>query len=249
MSTDSTESIFQQFQQAIGQGKLIALVTVLAGTGTGNKLLLRPDGTSVGDLGHAGLNEVARNRAAPLLQQQRSERFPVTVDEQAWDLFVDVQAPPPRLIVVGAVHIAIHLVAIARQLGFHTVVVDARSAFATPERFAHAHQLIQQWPADALAALEIDGSTSIAMLTHDEKLDNPSLQVALESPAQYIGALGSRKTHAKRVAALKAEGVTDAQLARIHAPIGLNLGGRMPEEIALAIMAEIVSVRNGRTQG
>lgn len=247
MRTDSTGTIFQQFQQAIRRGKLVALATVLSGAGAGNKLLLHPDGTSVGDLGHAALNDAVQARMATLIDEQRSERFPVTAADQAWDVFVDVQAPPPRLIVVGAVHIAIHLVAIARQLGFHTVVVDARSAFATPERFDHADQLIPQWPADALTELEIDESTSIAMLTHDEKLDNPSLLVALNSPAQYIGALGSRKTHAKRVAALQAEGATDAQIARIHAPIGLDLGGRKPEEIALSIMAEIVAVRNGRS--
>ncbi|MCB0096622.1 MAG: XdhC family protein, partial [Caldilineaceae bacterium] len=185
-------------------------------------------------------------RAQELMREQRSERFSLSAEGQEYDLFVDVQAPPPKLIVVGAVHIAIHLVAFAKQLGFHTMVVDARSAFATDDRFPHVDELITQWPADALSELGIDESTCVVVLTHDEKLDNPALAVAVKSPAQYIGALGSKKTHARRVEALKAEGVTDEQISRIHAPIGIDLGGRKPEEIAVSIIAEIVAVRNGQ---
>jgi xanthine dehydrogenase accessory factor len=123
--------------------------------------------------------------------------------------------------------------------------VDARSVFATPERFAHADELILRWPAKALAEMKLDESSYVVVLTHDEKLDNPALKIALESPARYIGALGSPKTHAKRIARLKAEGVSDEQLQRIHAPIGLDIGAERPEEIALSIMAEIVAVSHG----
>ena len=138
------------------------------------------------------------------------------------------------------------LVTFARVLGFRTIVVDARRAFATPARFAHAHELRIGWPADILADINLNEATYLVTLTHDAKLDNPALLYALNSPVRYIGALGSRRTHAERVAALKANGATDAQIARIHTPIGLNLGGRRPEEIAVAIMAEIVQVMNGR---
>ena len=131
-------------------------------------------------------------------------------------------------------------------MGFHTTVVDARSAFATPDRFAHADRIILQWPDDALAELELDEGCYIAILSHDDKLDVPALKVALASRARYIGALGSRRTMAGRAQKLREMGISDEQLARVHNPIGLNLGGRRPEEIALAIMAEIVAVRNGQ---
>jgi xanthine dehydrogenase accessory factor len=131
-------------------------------------------------------------------------------------------------------------------LGFETIVVDSRTAFATPERFGHATQLVVRWPADALAELRLDEGCYVVVLTHDAKIDDPALARAVQSPARYVGALGSRRTHEKRLASLRALGVPDAALARIHAPIGLDLGGRAPEEIALAIMAEIVAVRNGR---
>lgn len=238
--------LFATFEQAVRKAKLVALGTVIDGPSTGAKLLLWPNGVTEGDLGNATLNAQVTARAKELLVEQKSARFSANVEGQEYDIFIDVQAPPPKLIVVGAVHIAIHLVAFAKQLGFHTVVVDARSAFATDERFPHVDELITQWPADALTELGIDESTCIVVLTHDEKLDNPALAVAIRSPAQYIGALGSKKTHARRVDALKAEGVTDAQIGRIHAPIGIDLGGRKPEEIAVSIIAEIVAVRNGQ---
>jgi len=242
-------SLFDTFQQAVRDGQLVALATVIAGDGLGNKLLIRPDGTVRGDLGDATVNAQVQERTRELLAVQRSERFTIETDTAQCEVFVDVQAPPPQLIMVGAVHIAIHLAAFANQLGFRTIVVDARSAFATEERFPHVDELITQWPADALQELGMNEATSIVVLTHDEKLDNPALQVAVNSRAQYIGALGSRRTHAKRVDALRAAGVTDAQIARIHAPIGLDLGGRKPEEIAVSIIAEIVAVRNGHDPG
>ncbi|MCB9152252.1 MAG: XdhC family protein [Caldilineaceae bacterium] len=238
--------LFDTFENAVRKAKLVALCTIIGGPHVGAKLLLWPDGAVEGDLGSATLNREVAQRAQELMREQRSERFSLSAEGQEYDLFVDVQAPPPKLIVVGAVHIAIHLVAFAKQLGFHTMVVDARSAFATDDRFPHVDELITQWPADALSELGIDESTCVVVLTHDEKLDNPALAVAVKSPAQYIGALGSKKTHARRVAALKAEGVTDAQISRIHAPIGIDLGGRKPEEIAVSIIAEIVAVRNGQ---
>jgi xanthine dehydrogenase accessory factor len=238
-------TLYEHLTTAIKTGKLVALATIIAGPGLGNKLLLWPKGEVLGTLGTPELDTEVRTRAATLLAAQRTERFTLPSAAGAVEVFVEVHAPPPKLIIVGAVHIAIPLVTFGKALGFYTVVLDARSAFATPERFGHADQLIIQWPADALPAIGIDEATCIVVLTHDEKIDNPALAIALRSPARYIGALGSKKTHARRVAALKEEGITDAEIARLHAPIGLEIGARRPEEIAVAIIAQIVAVANG----
>lgn len=237
--------IYDLLKQSLNSEELVALATVVAGPGVGNKLLIWPDGRTAGDLGSAELNERVVRYSAALLIDQRSERASFEVAGETVEVFIDVYPPPPKLIIVGAVHIAIPLVTFAKELGFRTIVVDARSAFATPERFAHADELILKWPAKALEEITIDEATYIVVLTHDEKLDNPALKIALESPARYIGALGSVKTHAKRVEKLKAQGVTDEQLQRIHAPIGLDLGAQHPEEIAVSIIAEIVAVSHG----
>ena len=146
--------------------------------------------------------------------------------------------------VVGGAHIAIPLVAIAKTLGYRTIVVDPRRMFGSEERFPHVDQLLQAWPDKALEQVNLTSSTAIAMLTHDPKIDDPALKVALNSPVFYIGALGSRKTHTKRLQRLREAGIGEGQLERLHAPIGLDLGGRSPEEIALAIMAEIVKARH-----
>jgi xanthine dehydrogenase accessory factor len=237
--------LFQTLSNAIQQAKLIAVATIIAGPGIGRKMLIWPQGASQGALGSEALDHEVRSRAAELLQVQRSERFTLMQGGETVELFVEIHAPPPKLIIVGAVHIAIPLVTFGKALGFHTVVLDARSAFATPERFAHADQLIIQWPADALPQVGIDESTCVVVLTHDEKIDNPALAIALRSPARYIGALGSKKTHARRVRALQEGGISEEQLARLQAPIGLEIGARRPEEIAVSIIGEIVAVCNG----
>ena len=224
--------------------RLVALATVLEGAAVGAKLLVWPDGDSEGSLGDAGLDAAVRERAQTLLRELRSEQATYPTAAGPVRVFTDVAQPPPRLYVVGAAHTAIPLVTFARILGFHTVVTDARAAFATRERFAHADELIVRWPADVLAAAGLDGGSYIVVLTHDPKIDNPALAVAVASPARYVGALGARRTHATRVAALRELGVRDEQIARIHAPIGLAIGARRPEEIAVSIIAEIVSVMN-----
>jgi len=238
--------IYQAFATAVKTGKLVALATIIGGPGIGNKMLLWPNGEQSGTLGSSFLDQQVQERAAQLLKAQRTEKFSVSAENQTIDIFIEVQAPPPKLIIIGAVHIAIPLVTFGKALGFRTIVLDARSAFATQERFQHADELIIQWPADALPQIGLDENTFIVVLTHDEKIDNPALAVALQSPARYIGALGSKKTQARRVAALQEEGVTDEQLARLHAPIGLEIGARRPEEIAVSIIGEIVAVSNGR---
>jgi xanthine dehydrogenase accessory factor len=155
-------------------------------------------------------------------------------------VFLTVHVPPPRLIAIGAVHISQALAPMARLLGYDVTIVDPRTAFATPERFPDV-PLIAEWPDTALPPLGVDRYTAFVALTHDPKVDDPALLHALSRDCFYIGALGSKKTHARRVERLKAQGASDAELARIHAPIGLKIGAVSPSEIAVAIMGEVTA--------
>ena len=233
---------FTQLHDAIRAGTPAAVVSVVGGARLGKSILVMNETIVAGTLGDRALEETA----LALVRTQIQTRTPARVRQGEDDLFVDLYLPPKRLLIVGAVHAAIPLVTFARTLGFQTTVLDARAVFATADRFPHADRLIVGWPADSLAELGLDASSYVVVLTHDAKIDTPALLLALNSPAVYIGALGSRRTHAARCDALRALGATDEQLARIHAPIGLDLGGRRPEEIALAIMAEIVAADHGR---
>src|SRR5580700_5424858 len=155
-------------------------------------------------------------------------------------VFLTVYVPPARLVITGAVHISQALAPLARMLGYDVTVVDPRTAFASPERFPDV-EVIAAWPDAALPPLGVDRYTAFVALTHDPKIDDPALLHALGRDCFYIGALGSKKTHARRLDRLKAQGVTDAALARIHAPIGLAIGAVSPPEIAVSIMAEITA--------
>ena len=238
-------SLSQEFVRSLKSDQLVAFCTVIVGPQLARKMLIWPDGQTHGDLGSPDLTRQVSQHTKDLLQQQKSERMAFDVDGDKSEVFIEVFPPPPRLIIIGAVHAAIPLITFAKELGFRTTVVDPRSAFATPQRFAHADELMVKWPQEALSASDFNEGTYLVALSHDEKLDNPALKLALENPCRYIGALGSRKTHARRMASLKEMGITDEQLSRIHAPIGLNLGGRRPAEIAVAILAQIIAIRNG----
>ena len=154
--------------------------------------------------------------------------------------FIAVHNPPLRLIVVGAVHIAQPLLAIARTCGYACTLIDPRAAFGSGERFP-GEVILDDWPDDALASLAPDARTAVVTLTHDPKLDDPALRFALRAPVFYLGALGSKKTHARRVDRLQAEGFSDAEIARVHAPVGLDIGAKSPAEIAVSIMAQITA--------
>ncbi|HEY6608212.1 MAG TPA: XdhC family protein [Candidatus Limnocylindria bacterium] len=167
-----------------------------------------------------------------------------TFDGRQW--FVESFAAPPRLVVVGAVHTALPLVRMARELGFRTVVVDRRATFAAEERTRDADEVHVAWPEDAFATIGLGPHDSVAILSHDAKLDEPAIVGALKARCRYVGAIGSRKTQAGRRARLLAAGLTDVDLTRLHGPIGLPLGGRAPAEVALAIMAEIISERHAK---
>ena len=155
-------------------------------------------------------------------------------------LFLNVYAPTARLVIIGAVHISQALAPLAQSLGYDVFVVDPRTAFASPERFPDI-PLFADWPDVALPPLNVDRYTAFVALTHDPKIDDPALLHALSRDCFYIGALGSRKTHAKRVERLKAQGASEESIARIHAPVGLNIGAVSPSEIAVSIMAEITA--------
>jgi xanthine dehydrogenase accessory factor len=233
-------TLYATLRDAIREGRAVASATLLAGPGAaGAKLLIWPDGSAEGELG-GGLEARVLADAAPLLAQGAS-RVLEYADVGA-SVFVESFVPPPALFMVGGVHISVALAALAKVVGFRTVVVDARSAFATEERFAHVDELVLAWPDEALEG-RLDARSCVAVLTHDPKLDDPALRVALRSPTRYIGALGSPSTHAKRLERLRAEGFSEADLARIHGPIGLSIGAKTPEEIALSILAQVVKAQ------
>jgi xanthine dehydrogenase accessory factor len=167
--------------------------------------------------------------------------------EGEYTVFFDVWLPPPRLVIVGGVHIAVELARLAKRTGYEVVVVDPRKAFATEDRFPEADRILHEWPDAGLRSAGLTAGTAVAVLSHDPKLDDPALLVALRSPAFYTGALGSQRTQDLRRRRLLEAGVTEAELARLHGPIGLDLGGRSPAEVALSILAEIVAVRAGRS--
>ena len=239
----SEQSAFTRLARSGGRG---ALVTVLEGARPGAKLLVLADGTRSGTLGDEALDNAAAAHADELMWSERSER----VVEDGTTLFVDVTFPPPRLIVFGAVDFAAALCRLAAAAGWRPFVVDPRARFAQPARFPDAEEVVAAWPEEAFKRIGgIDRATAIAILTHDPKLDDAALVLALRSDAGYIGAMGSRRAQAKRKERLVAKGIDEGDLARISAPIGLDLGALTAEETALSIMAEIVAMRHGRDGG
>ena len=215
---------------------------MLEGARPGAKLMVEADGARHGSLGAPELDDEAVRIAVEQLWAETSERRD--------GLFIDVVGPAPRLIVFGAVDIAASLCSLARAAGWRSYVVDPRARFATPERFPDAEEVIAAWPEEAVARIGgVDPATSIVVLTHDPKLDDAALMLALGSPARFIGAMGSRRAQAKRRERLLELGVGDEALERISAPVGLDLGATSREETSLSILAEIVAARHGRDGG
>jgi xanthine dehydrogenase accessory factor len=238
VDTPAWQEVYEKIAEALENNLLAVVATIVKGTQTGWKLFIQKDGAATGTLGGKEID----SELIKALPENWATHQPFTHTLSDGDVvFIDFIVPPPRLVIIGASHIAIPLVALANTLDYRTIVVDARSAFATRERFPHADELIVGWPTEVLEKLNIDAATCVVCLSHDDKLDNPSLLYAINSDARYIGALGSRVTTANRMSTLREEGATEDQLARIHAPVGLKIGGRSPAEIALSIMAEIVA--------
>ncbi len=230
--------------QRVATQQPVAVATIIAGVGLGQQLLIgSSDEVGPSDMPPGLVSDRIRADATAMLSEgSHGTRL---YDDR--EVFVEAYPPPPTIIMIGAVHISLELTSYAKQLGFRTVVVDARAAFATAERFGHADELIHAWPDEALTG-RLHQHVAVVVLTHDPKLDDPALMVALPSNARYVGALGSRKTHAERLERLQNAGLTADQVGRIHAPIGLNIGGRTPAEIALSIMAQIIAVWNGKAE-
>lgn len=234
--------VYERLNQAISHDVAAATATVLTGGEAGNSMVLVQPGEIVGSLGSPTLDDAARSELERLIEDGGAQ----TVEIEGRRIFFEAHLPPPHLVVIGAVHIAIPLVSIARIMGYKTTVIDARGVFATDEHFPHTDDLIEEWPDDGLRQLNLHPGVAAVILAHDEKFEDPALEVLLRSEVGYIGAVGSRNTSAQRLERLRGYGFTDEQLARIHGPVGLDLGGRSPQEIALSIMAEIIAVRNGK---
>jgi xanthine dehydrogenase accessory factor len=207
------ETLLAQLTEARAASRAVALVTT---PGTWTRALVRPGEDPASDA------------------RFKSDRSGMEEDGR----FIAIHNPPLRLIVIGAVHIAQPLLAIARTCGYAPTLIDPRGAFGSAERFP-GETIVDDWPDEALAALKPDARTAIVTLTHDPKLDDPAIRVALASPAFYLGCLGSTRTHAKRVERLTAEGFSADQIAKIHAPVGLDIGAKTPAEIAVSVMAQI----------
>jgi xanthine dehydrogenase accessory factor len=231
------EALLRRLAADRQQHRPVGLVTDLD---SGQQLLLHPD-DAIGDL---ALDPAAEAQARVWLKADRSG----LLEMPGRRLFLQASMPAPRLILVGAVHISQALAPMAALAGYAVTVVDPRRSFATDARFPDV-TLTSDWPDEALERLAPDVRTAIVTLTHDPKLDDPALSVALNSPAFYIGALGSRKTHGARLNRLKRAGFSDTDLARIHGPVGLSINAMSPAEIAVSILGQITQVRRAGAKG
>ncbi|MBI2505829.1 MAG: XdhC family protein [Candidatus Latescibacteria bacterium] len=237
---NAAPAVWQALQEAVQQNQPTILLTQLE-PAVEPHLLVYPDGRLGGAWGQG------QGEAVAAALEAYSQRLNQVVEIAGKQVFVQVFPRRDRLLIIGAVHITIPLVAFARTLDFETTVVDPRQVFATPERFAlPPHHLVSQWPGQALSAWEFDDDTYAVLLTHDPKIDDEALHILLRQPVAYIGALGSRKTHAKRCERLREAGFGQEEITRIKGPAGLDIGARTPAEIALSIMAQITAVRRAR---
>jgi len=239
----SLAPLYPALKELLDNRKPAALVTLLAGPPemVNRKLLVSNTSSILGDLEIPSTNEQLVSLARDHLRQGDSAIHQMGDDIS---LFIESFLPQPRLIIIGAVHLTQALLPMAQAAGFDTVVIDPRGTFAAAERFKQAGELIKAWPQETLPELKLNKYDYVVVLSHDPKLDDPALKISLVSNARYIGALGSRKTHKDRLKRLKEAGLPNEQLARIHAPIGLPLGGRSTGEVAVSIIAEILLCKN-----
>jgi len=240
------ENIFGSIRSILADDQSAVLTTVISGDNAmaGREMLLPDNGKVVGSIGNEW-NEKVFSIMEDVLAKGVSQRVALN---ESMDVFIEVIAPPLTLVIVGGAHISIALSVLAKTLGYRTIVIDPRKVWGSEERFPNVDKLIQSWIPDAFEQIVITSATAISMLTHDPKLDDPALKIALNSPAFYVGALGSKTTNAKRHERLLNDGMTESQLSHLHAPIGLNIGAQTPEEIAVAIMAEVVEAYRKQNQ-
>ncbi len=242
-------TMLESLLAAIRDNAPVAVATVVDGPGVGSKALVTP--TSVrGTLGNDALDRAVIGDARSMLAQGTTgSRHYGPQGEQrgaALEVFVQSFAPPPRMYVFGAIDFSRATVRMGKLLGYHVTVCDARATFATQKRFPEADEVVVCWPHEFLAEAPVDERTVLCVLTHDPKFDVPLLVEAVKTSAAYVGAMGSRRTHTDRVRRLREEGVGEADVRRIRGPIGLDIGARTPEEVAVAIAAEIIALRYGK---
>jgi len=248
----SDTSVFGRLRDALRSNEPVALATVVEGPGLGAKLLVQPGRPALGSLGDPDLDRVvARDALGELeagLTSTRHYGEHGEAREQTVSVFVESFAPPPRMVIFGAVDFTAALAKVAKLLGYRVTVCDARAVFATVARFPMADEVVNDWPDRYLqkVADDLGPRDAICVLTHDHKFDVPAIVAALRTAVGYVGAMGSRRTHDQRVARLREAGLGDEEIARVMSPIGLDIGARTPEETAISICAEIIAKRTGR---
>ncbi len=244
--------IFTAFSQAVRAKEPVALVTEVQGPNAGAKMLVG-DQAVLGSLGDAGLDGAVIDNARGFIEMSqvgtRTYGPQGQGNSEEVEVFIQAFSQPPDMYVLGAVNLAYAVVRLGKFLGYRVTVVDARQVFANAERYPEADAIVVQWPHQFLETAPISKRTAIVILTHDPKFDIPILEFALKSPVGYLGAMGSRKTHEKRKQNLREIGVSEEEMQRVHAPLGLDLGARTPEETAISIMGQIIALRSGRAGG
>ncbi len=237
--------VTEAIKRLVEDERLGSVVTVVTGPGTGTKGVIdRERGLVAGSLPEDIRRDVIAD-AGRLMDREQSR----TLQYGDRELYLETVAPEPRLIIVGAVHVAQELCRIAHSLGFRVIVNDSRPFFTTAERFPEAERVIVGWPQDVAAQLVVDRRTYVVLLSHDARFEDPMFPLVLNSDAKYIGVMGSRRTHRKRVERLRAAGFADDQIKRIHGPVGLDIGAEQPGEVAISILAEMIQVRYGAGSG
>ena len=225
--------------------RLGVVVTIVTGPGSGAKAVIdRTEGVIAGGVPEDIVDDVVAD-AASLMDREQSR----TLTYGDYQVYIETVAPQPQLVIFGAVHIAQELCRMAYWLGFRVIVNDARPFFTTSERFPEAESVIVGWPDEVADRIVIDARTYVVMLSHDARFEDPVLPLVLNGPAKYIGVMGSRRTHRRRVARLEEAGFSDHQIARIHGPVGLDIGAEQPGEVAISILAEMIQVRYGSGTG
>lgn len=243
------DAVLDPLADALRTGRPIALATLVHGADAGRQMLIDPDGASVGTLGDGNLDRVARRDAIAALRSglTATRHYGRRGEARRGDVEVLIEsfASPPQMVIFGAVDFTAALARTAKALGYRVTVCDARETFATRARFPMADEVVVDWPDRYLSTIDLGPRDAVCVLTHDHKFDVPAIVAALQTGAGYIGAMGSRRTHDDRARRLREAGVEDDAMQRVMSPIGLDIGARSPEEVAVAICAEIIALRTG----
>ena len=237
-----TREILHKISELESSDKPFCALSLISGKDTGDTAIIA-DGKLI--YSKEELQWMDQNLIEKVFTLERTQTSGI-ITNGSLEVFADFSFSKPRLVIIGAVHIALSLVKMARICGFSTVIIDPRKVFASPARFQDVDDLVIEWPADGLARIGLNDRDYLLALSHDDKLDLPAIQIALDRKVRYIGMLSSQKTRDGRFAQLKNQGYSSKELKRIHAPVGLGLGARTPEEIALSILAEITAFRYGK---